>query len=279
MSRKQKPFNEGLNKGLSKFSQQVTADPSASEQVEALASPARWFFLQHSAPPSTLYPAYLDAASRPWLEVFAGYWSSLATRHRAIQLAASIQGQEFVRWLAHADLSMQIGSDVEAFLSPEPWFAPLNSSSTYVEVAIRYCDSLTTVGDLNAHVISREAQCFIPTDEGAVSSPEVARVKFPVTIDVIGEFQVWASNALFRGHEALINPSVLDTREGEVEALRHLTQQSATADKIASLVGNYKDAVSVGRGKTLERRARLSRSVFFSQATKRGLDQHKGSRA
>lgn len=278
MSRKPKQFNDGLAAALDKFSQAVTGDIEQSKlEATDRANSARWFFLQSSAPPASMYEAFLDANKKPWFAPFDHFWGNLLTRHRAIQLAQSVEGQEFCRFLAFVDLSAILGEEVHEYLSSEGWYHPLTASSSYMDLSIRYVNHLTTVGDLNAHVIQRELQCCIPTADGLLVDPAEAARLFPVTVEVIGELQMWASNALLRGHEAFTNPAVLDTREGEVERLRTLTQQAADPAKIAGLCANHRDRISVCRGRTLERRARVSRSVFFSQATKRGLDHDRSS--
>jgi len=278
MSRnKNKTFDSGFGSELGKFANAVLGSLPSQESVHKPTSTARWFFLQHSAPAAESYPAYIDANQSQWIDAFACFWSTLTARHRAIHLASTIQGQEFIRFLVTIDLSQPIGPDVASFLESESWFAPMTQHSTYMDVCVRYVEQLTTVGDLNAHVVLREQECFIPDGaNGVIVTAEAARIAFPVTMEAIGELQVWATNALYRGHESFTNPSILDTRGGEVEALRSLTQQHATSDRIRELTSNVRDRVSVTRGRTLERRARVSRAIFFAQATKRGLDHDRG---
>jgi len=278
MSRRkpEKQFNSGLSDGLKNFASAVSGTPAPAEAQSLPSSTARWFFLSHSAPPNELYGAFLEANSSQWVPAFSCYWSSLAARHRAMQLVGSIQGQEFVRFLTTVDLSAPLGQEVATFLSSEPWFAPLEQYATYLQMCVRYVAHLTTVGDLNAHAVFRDLECFIPDGDVVLSTAEAAANRFPVTPEFIAELQVWASNSLWRGHEAFLNPGILDTREGEVEVLRAVTQQQATSDSIRELTSNVRDRVAVCRGRTLERRARVSRAIFFAQATKRGLDHDRG---
>jgi len=273
MSRKSKPtFGSSMADALSPFQQAITTPIDPSGVSSTSVDYGRWFFWQNSAPSVERFTGFTESAAAKWLAPFSGFWSSLAVRHRAIQLASSIRGQEFARWLAVTPLDNPIGEENAAFLDQCPWFAPLTKDSLLIELAMRYVDKLTSLEDANCHVLQRDLMCYLPGKEaGFVSDAASAQAAHPVTIETIGELQVWALNALMFAHESLLSPHVLDTRALEVEAMR-----AATSNLSRGIAHpNPQDRTAVARSSTLQRRASLSRSAFFAQATKRGLDHDK----
>jgi len=275
MSRKSKvPFN-GINispEASAKFTDAITSPVDVSATRPDAVDFGRWFFLQNSAPGVDKFDAYLGVATAKWHPPFIGFWSTLAVRHRAIQLASSIRGQEFVRWLAVASLDLPIGPENASFLSQAAWFAPLTESSLLIELAMKYVDKLTSLDDANCHVLQRDLMCYLPTKEGGtVTDPAAAQSAYPVCMETIGELQVWATASLFHAHESLLSPHVFDTRALEIEQMRAASVNLFRSGAIA----NPSDRVAVARANTLARRATLSRSAFFLQATKRGLDHDK----
>lgn len=281
MSRKnqqRKPSGSGFNNMSASFeamqAQLTAAKLPASAEASLEPNHGRFFFMLYGAPPSEMHATFCQMAGSKWLDIHAGYWSDLAIRHRACQLGASLEGQEFLRWLAISDLSQQIGEN-HAFMSLAPWVAPLSAENTLMDIAVRFVLAKTTISDLNAHVFLRDMFVFIPMLDGVSGGP-VTDIKkadelFPVGQGQVLELQVFAKNTLLRGLESFCKPHVYDTKDMIVDQMRSATMNSARGARpdmdifSGGQEGQQKFA-------TLMRRGNLSRSSFFQQATVRGLD-------
>jgi len=278
MSRKKNHgFNQTLGDKLDAF-ETLVSQPVQPAAVVAANVPnfGRYFFLQHGAPGPEKFEMFCNLVGQRWVTSYEGYWSNLAARHRATQLAQSLEGQEFARWLAVTDLSMAIGDHAE-YLNQVPWFAPLTAESLMIDLAIRYVDRKTTLEDCNGHVSQRDLHCWIPaSDRAPVVDVRSANEAYPVTHETLSELQVWASNSLFRGLESFISPHVLDTKDLLVERIRSATTDLARNSTVSDFAVFERTAGQVFV--TLQRRGRLSRNAFFLQATKRGLDHERSWR-
>jgi len=273
MSKNRKPFSSGLSDALDDaFAASVTGKVGGNTLDATAPDKLRWYFLNatfHGEQSS--FNRYAEYSTLTWVRPYDGYWSDLATRHRACQLMSSLLGTEFVRWLASIDLNTQVGDEWGTFLQDAPLFVGFNPTTTNAELALRFLDTKTTVKDLNAHVLQRDLLCFIPFAPSPVTVPELADATFAVTVDVLSELQIWARTGLFKGADAYLNPHMLDTKRYEVEKLRALTGQEAQNLRGPRSQGG--DPEMQARLKTLERRSRLTRASFFAQATKRGVDR------
>jgi len=267
------------NVGENPVLKSLSGDPADQASTDSPACRnARWFFLSAAASHIASEPgvhALFDSAGAPGggLSPFTKYWPNLIVRHRATQLAATIAGQDFLRYASVVPTDVLVGSEWLEWLAADPALAGLASipAPTHMDVITTYIRKNTSVEGCNAHVTHRDlGVAILGKDRRLIQDASTAEVEYPVDVETVMSLLQWARLSWFRGEEAFGNPAGLDTADGVIQTL-YLATKAEAQTKAASLSA-LPDRVSQQRGKTLARRGALSQHVFFSQATKVGLD-------
>lgn len=256
----------------------LASDPSQTSKDSPGNGNARWFFVQQGAERLALEPAvagvFQDVTLRACsISNFAKFWPHLIARHRASQLVATIEGQDFLRYCAFAPLDVQVSSEWLAWLLLDPKMSQLLNvpEVTHGHVVSAYLKKVTSPVGCNAHVSFRDLGVAILSRTGSVITDVlVAEQEYPVDEETVVSIASWARVSYVAGSDLFLHPYALDTQSGLIADLFNATKAESLA-KSKHLMG-LPDRLSQQRGKTLARRGALAQYVFFSQATKVGLD-------
>lgn len=256
----------------------LAGDPSQASQDSPGAGNARWFFVQQGSERLALEPAVATVFQDVTLRAnsvpnFAKFWPHLIARHRASQLVTTIEGQDFLRYCAFAPLDVLVSSEWLAWLLLDPKMSSLLNvpDVTHGMVVSAYLKKVTSPIGCNAHVSFRDLGIAILSRTGnVITDVLVADQEFPVDEETVTSIVSWARSSYTSGSDLFSHPYALDTQAGMIADLFAATKQESLA-KSKHLMG-LPDRLSQQRGKTLARRAALAQYVFFSQATKVGLD-------
>lgn len=258
----------------------LSTSPSDASSPKGTTHSTRWFFMASSATylaneQSGAYMLFNDACETKTDTVapYSRFWPSLIVRHRASQLVTSLEGLEFLRYLAIVPFDLKVAGEWHEWLLSDKRLAALKAipEFTHLDVAKQYVSAVTSVVGCNAHVTHRDlAVAILGRDRSLITEPSAAELEYPVDDETMQALFRWANYSFLSGSESFMLPLSLDTVEGTIATLAQATRIEAQSK--AQALSAAADRVAQMRGRTLARRGSLSPHVFFQQATKPGLD-------